>query len=164
MMIRIEHDPDPESPRRAFDNVGTFWTEHRRYCSPDPIPHQTITDSIKAMFGSWSKFDRGCVWLPVYLYDHSGVAYRTTPFSCPWDSGQVGIIFATNQKCREEWGAHYRRKARAYLAGEVEEYSTWANGEVYGYVVEDEAGTEIESCWGFYGHDAVEEAIAEWRA
>lgn len=32
--------------------------------------------------------------LPLYLYDHSGITMNTTGFSCPWDSGRVGFIFA----------------------------------------------------------------------
>lgn len=31
----------------------------------------------------------------------------------------------------------------------------WQNGEVYGYVIEDHEGNGLDSCWGFYGWDAV---------
>ena len=34
------------------------------------------------------------VILSLYLYDHSGITMNTTGFSCPWDSGQVGWIYA----------------------------------------------------------------------
>ena len=28
----------------------------------------------------------------------------TGPFSCPWDSGQVGFIYVEKKKVKEEWG------------------------------------------------------------
>ncbi|HOO12216.1 MAG TPA: hypothetical protein PK684_04600 [Bacillota bacterium] len=42
--------------------------------------------------------------LPLYLYDHGGITMRTNPFSCPWDSGQVGWIYASKQKFIDETG------------------------------------------------------------
>jgi predicted Fe-S protein YdhL (DUF1289 family) len=42
--------------------------------------------------------------LPLYLYDHSGITMSTTPFSCPWDSGQVGWMFVTLEKVHERFG------------------------------------------------------------
>lgn len=35
----------------------------------------------------------------------------------------------------------------------VEEWQSYCNGSVYGYVVEDENGEEIDSCWGYIGDD-----------
>lgn len=42
------------------------------------------------------------VILPVYLYDHSYLSISTTKFSCQWDSGQVGWIYATKEKFIKE--------------------------------------------------------------
>jgi len=44
------------------------------------------------------------VILPLYLYDHSGITMSTSVFSCPWDSGQVGWIYASKQKFIDETG------------------------------------------------------------
>jgi len=49
------------------------------------------------------RFDKIAISLPVYLYDHSGITVSTCPFSCPWDSGQVGIIYVLKEKVREEF-------------------------------------------------------------
>lgn len=40
--------------------------------------------------------------LPLYLYDHGGITIKTNPFSCPWDSGQVGWIYAIKETFRTE--------------------------------------------------------------
>lgn len=98
--------------------------------------------------------------LPVYLYDHSGVMYKTAPFSCPWDSGQVGFIYVSHADIQKEYGAvndETLGKAAQVLTAEVKEYSMWANGECYGYVCKDEGGGELNSCWGFIGYEYVEE-------
>lgn len=44
------------------------------------------------------------VLLPLYLYDHSGITMKTSGFSCPWDSGQVGFIYASKDTFKKETG------------------------------------------------------------
>jgi hypothetical protein len=43
------------------------------------------------------------VILPLYLYDHSGITMSCGPFSCPWDSGQVGIIKCSLADAQANW-------------------------------------------------------------
>jgi len=121
-------------------------------------------------------FDRDNIHLPLYLYDHSGITISTGRFSCPWDSSQVGFIYCSKTKAREEWGPKYFPgitdeqiwgKAEAYLESEVSTYDGYLTGQVVGYVVSDPDDREIASCWGFYPDekgnwpDAVEQAKAE---
>lgn len=107
------------------------------------------------------------VILPVYLYDHSGPSVSTTPFYCPWDSAQIGWIYATNERLRK--GTVYnddelfeQGKAEEILKAEIEELDTYLRGDVYGFVVKrvyecETCGQKkedvLESCWGFYGSD-----------
>ena len=63
--------------------------------------------------------------LPLYLYDHSGITMNTTGFSCPWDSGQVGWIYADKRRIEAEYGKvtpETVEKARQVLEGEVKSY------------------------------------------
>ena len=67
--------------------------------------------------------------LPLYLYDHSGITMNTTGFSCPWDSGQVGWIYASKEDALREFGgktftAATRKKAEDRMRGEVEYYDS----------------------------------------
>jgi len=80
--------------------------------------------------------------LQVHKYEHSGVAYNTTGFDCPWDSGPVGYVSARNDIAVDD--------VTKYLKHLVNVFSLWANGNVYGYVVEDADGEVVDSCWGFY--------------
>ena len=110
-------------------------------------------------------------WLDLWLYDHSGITMSATtggnPYSCPWDSGQVGWILVTKDKmfvdCNAD-DATWREMAEQYLQDEVSVYDGYLTGEVYGYSLyelpdgvsdEDEIDLseldEVDACWGFYG-------------
>lgn len=166
-----------ESPRE-WDPSSTFYTAHRSYRSPDPYDGDLwehlarefdITYYYRAQKYSEYETDPGAILaamdkkaivLPVFMYEHGNVAYRATeggnPFHCPWDSGQVGIIYRTLEAVRKEYNvtrvsSKLRAKIIERLKKEVEVYSAWASGEVYGYVVENEDGDQVDSCWGFIG-------------
>lgn len=97
--------------------------------------------------------------LPVYMYAHSGYALSTTPFSCPWDSGQVGWIFMTLEHIAEPGIESTAEKVTTVLKEEISEYSSYINGEVYGYSVEElqDNGewTRFDNCHGCYGLDSL---------
>jgi hypothetical protein len=86
------------------------------------------------------EFDRLFISLPTFLYDHSGLRMSTGRFSCPWDSGQVGFIYVSREKVREEYGwkvitKKREEKIRGYLRDEVKVYDQYLTGDVYGYTV-----------------------------
>ena len=152
--VKIEHDDCLESPRE-WDNLGTMACFHRRYNLGDE--HDLSIEEVQEIYAS-DKY----ISLPLYLYDHSGITMNTTGFSCPWDSGQVGIIFVSKEDVRKEWSVkRISKKLEAKildnLRGEVETYDQYLTGDVWGYVIEDEDGEHIDSCWGFYGQEYCEE-------
>jgi len=148
--IEIHHDENPTSPRE-WDNLGTLVCWHRRYTLGDE--HEfTEPERAREHFKA-----TGAIVLPVYMYDHSGITLRTTPFSCPWDSGQVGYIYVEPEKARREMQTkrltkEVREKIEKVLAAEVETYAEYVSGQVYGYVVEQD-GRHVGSCWGYLGSD-----------
>jgi hypothetical protein len=105
------------------------------------------------------------VVLPLYLYDHSGITMSTHSFRDPWDSGQVGFIYVSHKKAKEEWGDQdYLNKAEKYLEGEVQSYDDYLTGSVYGYKILDLEGEELEdSTWGYYGDEARKEMVDECK-
>lgn len=122
----------------------------------------------------------GIIALPLYLYDHSGLTMNTTGFSCGWDSGQVGFIYILAKEAQENWPQHirYNTETREFegfeesdldyitriediLRSDVETYDQYLRGEVYGFVLSDEDGEEVDSCRGFYGDDPKTNGIIE---
>lgn len=150
MVIKIEPDNYPESPRE-WDNLGTIIHWHKRYNLGDiSVNREEIAEYLK-----------DSVYLPVYLYDHSGITISTGRFSCPWDSGLVGFIFVKREKILENYGKKrltksLRKRVLEILEGEIEIFDQYLTGDVYGYIIEGD-GID-ESCWGFYG---VEDCKAE---
>lgn len=157
LSLCIEHDQDAQSPRE-WDNLGKMVCFHRRYNLGDK--HTFSVEEAKALAVRVEK--EGGVVLPLYLYDHSGITIATTPFSCPWDSGRVGFIYADRAAILKMFGKTRMAKgmkdaAKDQLQKEVKTYDQYLTGEVYGYMVKDEKGEELDSCWGFFGEDAAKE-------
>ena len=163
--IKIYHDNDAESPR-DWDNLGTLICGHSRYQLGDKHEFDDARSFLLDLLDLDVEMDlpvndlikrveKIAVILPVYLYDHSGLAMNTTGFHCPWDSGQIGFIYVTLTDIRKEYSAtrvsaKLREQAAIYLRNEVQTFSDYISGAVYGYVVEKE-DEEIDSCWGFIG-------------
>ena len=92
------------------------------------------------------------VLLPVYAYEHGGITLRVgLPFSCPWDSGQVGWIYVDLATAQKEWPTDTIDRATQYLIGEVDTYDLYLTGQAYGYVIADTDGEELEACWDYLG-------------
>jgi hypothetical protein len=156
LTIRILYDEDCSSPREN-DNLGTIIAWHRRYrLSDEDAPAIDSSDFNPADYA---------ICLPIYMLDHSGIALSTGSFGDPWDSGQVGWIYVTREKMlKDAMAKRATRKvienAMRVLKAEIEEYGQYVNGECYGFIVEDEDGKELDSCWGFIG-DYVHEAAKD---
>jgi len=163
--IKIYHDPDAESPRE-WSNLGTLICWHRRYRLGDSHQFDSLDAFLRdladvsdhsdlSMEQLRDRAERKAILLPVFLYDHSGLAMNTVGFHCPWDSGQVGYVYVTLEAVRKEFGAKrvtkaLREKAEDILRGEIVSYDAYLGGPVYGYVIEQD-GEEVDACRGFVG-------------
>lgn len=126
---------DFDNPR-SWDNLGTMVCFHNRYDLGDKH------DYNHNHYNGWDEMENAiiknedvCVILPLYLYDHSGITMNTSPFSCRWDSGQVGFIFVSKKRVREEYGVkrinkELIEKVTELLEGEVKTYDMYLTGEL----------------------------------
>jgi len=150
-IIKIVNDDNPENPRE-FYNIGKMYCEHTRYNLGDKEVNQEYSiDEIMEL-----NKEGKIIILPLFLYDHSGITMNTKGFSCPWDSGQVGFIFAFKEDIKKEYNWKILTKKRiemieGYLKGEVETYDQYITGNVLGFEIEDKEGEIIDACYGFYG-------------
>jgi len=109
------------------------------------------------------EFNRLYIHVPIYVFEHGNVALSSSPFSCQWDSGQVGMNLVTREKAAEELGSNtypmdlwgvvvnsIEEHAVLILRVEIKEVHQYINGEVYGYEVYNDNGEVVDSCWGFY--------------
>lgn len=107
-------------------------------------------------------------WLPLYLYDHSGITMSTGSFNDPWDSGQVGFIYTSKEVVLRELcdvnEENWRETAVKLMKADVEAYDQYLTDDVYGFITyEDVDGEweEVESVWGFFGSDILENGMLE---
>ena len=160
--IRIMPDDDPMNPRE-WDNLGIMNCWHRRYNLGDKHKHDAEG------FQDWLDDPENEVvaYLPLYLYDHSGITISTGPFSCRFDSGQVGFIYTTKDRIKNMFGETVPSEEQLLegLKAEVKEYDKFISNGYVGFIVEDSEGNQVESCWGFSDKDqAIEDAKGFCRA
>lgn len=138
--IALHYDEDAESPRE-WDNVFTMACWHRRYNLGDIHNDDSLIPKIRRMKYAW----------PLYLYDHSGITISMGAFSDPWDSGQVGWIYATVDKLRHELGRNFTpEKAKQMAEAEVAEYDKYIRGEAY-FIEILKDGETIDTVGGYLG-------------
>lgn len=156
--ILIEQDENPNNPRED-ENLGKMLCRHTRYNLGDD--HMADREEVLDILEGRRK---DVVALPLYLYDHGNITMNTTGFSCPWDSGMVGCIFASYEKIRECYGVKritkkMIEKVKDSLRAEVKTYDDYISGNVYGYIIKKD-DEEMDSCWGYSYDDALNEAKA----
>lgn len=161
----IFEDDDPGNPRSDDESLGRIYCLHPRYNIGDK--HDFKAHELK----EYVRSNEIAVCMPVYLYDHSVQLISTSSFvgrapHAEWDSCLVGYTFVTKEAIRKEYGVKYvtakvKERARKALEAEFDRYAKYFAGEVYGFVLEKD-GDEIESVWGFYGDNPLENGMAEY--
>ena len=170
-VLEIHLDDNPESPRE-WDNLGIMLCGHRRYELGDE--QFNSREELDARLGELDPV----IKLPLWLLDHSGLVMQTGSFASDaqqWDSGQVGWIVATKKDILDNFTGYDKngkrktmrtllsprmiKNAEEILRGEVETYSNYLAGDVYGYTIEKQSTCDkcknissdtSDSCWGFY--------------
>lgn len=153
--IEIFVEENAESPRE-WDNLGKMLACHNRYNLGDV--ERISVDEIKETVEPLLK-RKDAVVLPLYVYEHGGITMNTSGFSCPWDSGMVGYIYADADAVRENFGmvkgAKIGKKVLKHVAeilkSEVETYADYLEDNVYGYRITNSKGEEMYCLWGFIG-------------
>src|SRR5436190_3182398 len=170
--IEIEHDEFASNPRTDFDNFGKMYCLHGRYDLGDK---HSFRDND---FESWKEFMEAVkesdsdVFLPLYLYDHSGITISTSKAYVRafdpqgWDSGMVGFIHAPASIIRKEYNVKRITKrvidiATKLLQAEVDIYDQYLTGDVWSIALYDENNECVDSCGGFYGSEYAEESALD---
>ena len=171
--IEIIQEEEGLNPIKDCDIGFEMYCWHNSYNLGTENPFSDPED-----FEEYAK-DKDCVALPLWLYDHSGITMscgNANPFSCRWDSGQVGYAYMDYDMAKkwflEKDLENWHERAEKYIKAVVRDYALYLEGRCYGYqtFVYNEFEEEFEddsadSCWGFisdkFGIDLVEE-IAKW--
>ena len=155
-------DQDPVNPRQDYDHlchVASVPSGYYRPVDPDAGPYAHAWEHFgPSRAGHFVRFVRMLGGEAEYYSPQSGIA---------------AVWYLTAEDIAREAVASDPDWAHNYIESEAREYEAWADGDVYGYVIEQRAdwqrtlhdGTDetregwesIESCWGFFGRDYAEE-------
>jgi hypothetical protein len=151
---KIAIDDMPMNPRE-WDNIGTILYVSHRYTLGDSKVSSEEIEEIAS--------DSDNICLSVYAFMHGpSIALSTSDFGDKWDSGQCGIIYATKEDIRKNAPDGISNEelvtfAHNVFKAEIQTYSNYLNGDVYGYIItNDDTKEELESSWGFYSREDCE--------
>lgn len=149
--VTIYSDTDAENP--SDWDVWRMCPFSNKYVgSVNPYDYVSSVDRygdvIPVNGGIRRKLETGTAFI-VSCYQHSGCCYSLKGYGmqCPWDTTQVaGILLAHSYRDLPKGFEARRKSAMRFL----ELYNSWANGNVYGFFVEDEKGELGASHCGYY--------------
>lgn len=156
--LTICHDETPRSPREDRDEVAHMYSWERDYRSPD-ADHSWRDGEDFAAFLSERKSERHSTdpgVLALALYRNYDGSIRAGEWDTDAEARAIGVVYAKYEEIRQ-WRQVARltpailSQERAAIVAEVAEYSDWAIGNVWGYVISDDARPHIDSCWGYIG-------------
>lgn len=154
LKVRIFPDMDVQSPDEDGDDNLFLVGYHRDFTvERDAVVTQgqcrAIFDPEEDGQEDAKEFKKRYHVFGLEAYIHSGVALALShEGNFPdrrWDVSQLGAVFVS----RKEWKSE--AAARKAAQGLIETWNDCLSGNVYGYVVEDERGENLDSCWGFIG-------------
>ena len=141
LTIEISYDMDAENPTtwgmyEVTSDLDSYLTDSGK-----------LTPAIRARLKAGTAF-----WYDVY--EHGGTSYTLSGegMNDRWDTTNKAGLILLSKDITDYTKTYETRQVAARDC--LEEYTAWANGEVYGYMVYDDSTHEhelVESCWGFIG-------------
>lgn len=159
--IELFYDDVIDSPAEwgNFKLVTFNWSNYASSSKvTDVDPSDYFTDNGKPRAGLASKLRAGTAFLVDY-FEHGNCRYSVAGgHRDQWDTTpNAGIIFLEKHLTD---GADFEQR-KAIAEQELEAYTQWANGEVYGYTITDARGEIVDSLCGLYDLGAVADNIRD---
>lgn len=169
----LEHQYD--NPTECYDLLGTVNVFSRRYSIGHEHDYDTksdlllclainYNDSVEEIENDEERINRidgiieeNYVILDLYLYDHSGQSISTSPYSCIWDSGHAGYVYADFDKIKkwfkvDEITEEIKQRAIEVIEGEIKELDRWVRGDTYfeGAIRHNDEWVDWVGCYDTY--------------
>lgn len=145
----------------VVNEMGIDWMAMYVLLFNDYPPFNTSHDAC--LLDPWHKrlLDRAEKWFnanyhvcTISRYEHSSSLYTRGAPTCRWDSGYVGFAIVETSKMSNE-------TFELVVDNNLQTFTDWANGNVYSVYVEDASGDLLDSCCGYIGYEAAEDAFNE---
>ena len=178
--LDIYQEQDPESPRE-WDNTCIMACDHRDYNLGDIQDAHALSRCMVCGADTEAECEENqeddpherkniivhesLAWLPLNLYDHSGI---TMSIGDPargmdhggWDTSTVGVAYVTKKKAKEAFGEGWEFRTKSEweetIRQEVATYDQYLTGDVWHYTITNEkTGEEEDGCGGFFGIESI---------
>lgn len=132
LCLEISRDTDIENPRENDCNAATF------YCLKSP--RRKIGDIIDSAYylnetkRTLAKTGEYAI-LPIYIYEHSGIALCTVPFSDIWDSACIGFWVDEDVTCVKSMNDDYLNRQKAITEKQLSDLSSGIFLQNFDYIV-----------------------------
>lgn len=135
--VSVYYDTSESSPRK-WSNIATFLIWSREVVSPDKADYSSLDDFME----NWD--DANGV---MYFVEHVNYGGGNTKYRITEDRDRAdGVIFATYATLDVELRDYTPELVRNHFESELLTYTQYANGEVYGFSIE-QYGPSCE--WSF---------------
>lgn len=155
-IVEIQQDYDIDGPD-TWGNFKIVQFKDRDFGTYESIDDY-CTENGKLLPSIQAKIKAGKIFTFTYnRYSNCDGGYYRYPSNETDPDNIDGFIIFDDTYIK---GVSYSERQR-YAKGDLEEYTQWANGEVYGVTIKTASGLDIESCCGFIGDNATQCYIAE---
>jgi len=172
--LEIYFDRYAESPRK-WDNLGYFISVDNRHQSPDN--HPDFMEIIKETGDTATDVENHCKLIkseikkrlgekvlavyPVNTFEHGNIIYRLgTKKGFDYSNNSFYIV---TEKTAQVLGTPKSRFEKV-IEQELKEYTSWANGEVYGFKLYGDSGEVVDCCGGYYDLEDIKSELGdEWK-
>lgn len=163
LTVEIHYDSNGSDFSDHFENVEdsavivcSFF--HTRSTLKDHNPFSTPEEAL-----TFAK-EKGYKVFSLWRYEHGQVMFKAGeldqsqgyPFNCPFDAGIEGFVLVSDKV--SEWTEQTQLEVANSM---MEDLTDWCNGSMYGFIIKDDEGDDLDSCWGFLGLDNVKEPATE---
>ena len=163
--INIYQDINADNPFNFDEGFGNFYhwkdygkEDYLKYCEAlgyNPDTREKIAEDNPLAV----RIDK---------YEHRQVYYSVEGegYQCKWDTSGCWAVWLPNECLMEDIKRLKTKKAQRKRCIELAReacvvFNQWANGEVYGYMIEDKEGIESGGCWEFYGYEHDKSGLIE---
>ena len=166
----IQYDRDTESPREWFTlGVLLLVGNYKGSGDQDDTLREVVNETAELATSSENhlnllkeKLGDKLAIFPVSKYEHGGVSF-SRGITGGFDSSHCGFYFVNKKD--NELGTK-EKDFELVIDAELDNFNSYANGDVYGFVLYDDNGEIEHSCWGFYDpkHEDIREHLPkEWE-
>ncbi|MEU3265090.1 hypothetical protein [Streptomyces bacillaris] len=153
-LVRDEHPQNPRTDSETLVHVITIDTHLGQYHPVDKDGGPLAEAWERLKWNRWTGIDTFTRYVSIM---HGGIVLESSPVR-----GPRSLWYVTGEEARAIDGGLL---TEGYVEAEMQEYEAWAEGDVWGYVVEErvpwtraddydgfmEIWVEVDSCFGFYG-------------